>query len=966
MRAGEGAMREVLGASLLAGLLAVSVAACSTSETGSLADLIASQPGAVNPQVLTSLDPEVIAAGDSTTVTCRLLDITGAEKAVDSVFTVEPSEGVVVDEGRITIESAGEYVVRCGVGEDDTLMVDDGGAVLSVTPADPATISAELAEDVIEVMASTEVTCVVHDAYGNVVDDLETLVEAPEELQVTGYEVMSEECGKYDIVCDLEGDDAGSLEQVSDRLQVTPSAPASVELGVTPDLASYAVGQMVDLYWVIRDAHGNQILGQPVTVGVPEANIEVIDEEDNKYRLLEEGLYPFTVTLASPHEDVSAIRTLVVDESGPEIIITWPARGETVQGQGDFLTVEGTVVDAFGNIDMFEINGLPVEIAEDGSFETFMLPTWGVNLINAWAEDEFGNQSKLSPSFQYSAAYLDYEDKALKDVIQEDGLELLIGQEFLDDGVHDPNHVDDLATILEVILSELSMTDLLGGFGGLPVLNLPIDVFNLDLGFVSIDVGGDVIVNVAIVDPTDIGPVMVTIDSRLGGIDSGIEFGTAEQEGLNVALELTLDFNIGLTIDAGWLGTWNPNLSTQLVLDSQVSVDNLLLATKIDIQKVPGEELYVDLVQLENEVVGLEIDPIDDLELAFTVDLDVPLIPVFDLDFVLSDLFDIEALTDQILDPITTDFVPLIIDFVKPLVEEFADDILKQLLLAFELETTLPLPELLGPQPEPVELGLATALSRVEFIDAGGQIGLSMGLHADKKVDASPLGSIQRAGCLQHEEDVFYYDWERSAGGAIQTDVINAGIFAAWYSGFLDGPLDLGALAGGLGDAGGGFPIPLDAMELNLTWLSPPILNDCGGKGILQLELGDLLVDMNANLLGSDIEATMYVDAAISLFFGASEEGLSVTVGDFAFLEVEVIAYEESSAGLIDIRDLLENQLYGLLSGLIVGQSFGPLALPPLALGDFAPGLPPEAILNLGNLGITKSSGYVILGADLL
>ena len=593
-----------------------------------------------------------------------------------------------------------------------------------------------------------------------------------------------------------------------------------------------------------------------------------------------------------------------------------------------------------------------------------MLPAWGINLINAWAEDEYGNQSKLSPTYQYSSAYLDYEEKALTDVVQEDGLELLLGQDFLDDGDHDPAKVDDLATIMEVILSELNINELLGGFGGFPVLNLPINVFDLNLGILEIGVGGEVLVNIAVVDPTDIGPVMVTIDSRLGGIDSGIEFGTAEEKGLQVALEITLDFNIGLTISS-FLGTWNPNLSTQVVLDSEVSIENLLLATKIDIQKVPGGELYVDLVQLDNEVVGLQIDPIDDLVLGFEVDLDVPLIPAFDLDFALSDLFDLTSLTDQILDPITEDFVPLILEFTTPLIEQFADDVLKQLLLALELQTTLPLPELLGPQPEPVELGVATALSRVDFTDEGGQIGLSMGLHAESQVAANPLGSIRREGCLQDAEDIFYYDWNRSMGGALKTDVINAGIFAAWRSGFLNGPLDLGALAGGLGDTGG-FPIPLDAMELQLDWTSAPVLNDCGGKGILQLEVGDLMVEMDANILGTEVSAVLYVDAAISLFFGASSEGLSVTVGDFAFLEVEIIEYEETGSGLLDVRDLLENQLYGLLSGLIVGQSFGPIDLPAISLGDFAPGLPPEAVLNLGNLSITKDDGYVVLGADLL
>ena len=59
-----------------------------------------------------------------------------------------------------------------------------------------------------------------------------------------------------------------------------------------------------------------------------------------------------------------------------------------------------------------------------------------------------------------------------------------------------------------------------------------------------------------------------------------------------------------------------------------------------------------------------------------------------------------------------------------------------------------------------------------------------MGLHTESNVDATPLGSIKRSGCLTHQDDIFYYDWERSVGGAMKTDVINAGIFSAWRSGF--------------------------------------------------------------------------------------------------------------------------------------------------------------------------------------
>lgn len=912
--------------------------------------------GSIAARVTTEVSPATIPAGATSVTTCRIYDAKDREVVGLTSFTVAPEEGRELFERDITPTVAGEYLVQCASPEFE--LTDATGAILTVEPSTAVKITTIIDEPEVDVFEATEVTCVVTDEFGNVIS-VETVVAAAEGVEIDDHLVSAPEVGTYEITCRL-ADPLLGTEHIPADLEVTPADPATVELVATPDKDTYFVDQVVTLSWTIRDAYDNKITDIDATLEVPADNTDAIDEPNHKYQLHAEGLYLFTVRLEEPFELVTDSVTLVVDETGPVIDIPWPARGETVLGQGDFLVIEGTVTDAFGDIDFFEIDGIEVDVLPDGSFEALMLPQWGVNIIDAWAFDVFGNGSKLSPSFSYSASYLDYEGAGMDDVKQVDGAELLVGQEFLDDGDHDHSNPDDLATIMEVLLGDLDIVDLIGGFGGFPLLQQPLNLIDFDLGILKVKLGGSIDVAANIVEPTDVGPTMVTIDSRVGGIDSLIELGDAETLALLIALEIEASINASLEVEVFGNTLDLFAVSAGITTSTQFSLDSLLLSSKIDIQKAPGGELIVDIVQIDTEFTNLLIDPIQDVVIDFLLG-DLPFgIPDQSFSFPLSQLVDINTLTDQFLDPLTTGFLPLLTDLITPFIEEFADGILVQLLEALELELPIPLPELLGPKPEPMELIVGTDISSIEFTDDGGQIGLSLGFLADKGVDREPLGSIQRAGCLKGEDDSFSYNWDRSFGGAMKTDAINAALFAVWWSGFLNGPIDLGSLL-----SGGGLPIPLNNLNAEMNFLMAPVISDCGPKGVLEAQVGDLWVDFEADLLGSPVHAEMYVDLAISLFFGASEEGLTVTVGDFRYLEVEIISYDSDPDALIDIRDLLENQLGSLLGDLVVGQSFGPIEIPEIAFADLVPGLPPEASIKLGNVTIDKSQGYVVLGADL-
>jgi hypothetical protein len=90
-----------------------------------------------------------------------------------------------------------------------------------------------------------------------------------------------------------------------------------------------------------------------------------------------------------------------------------------------------------------------------------------------------------------------------------------------------------------------------------------------------------------------------------------------------------------------------------------------------------------------------------------------------------------------------------------------------------------------------------------------------------------------------------------------------------------------------------------------------------------------------------------------------------VTLGDFKYLEIEVMEISSGLDGILDVKDLLENQMGILLGSLVVGQTFGPIAVPPIEIGSLLPGLPADAALNMVNTSISKEDGYVVVSGDL-
>lgn len=918
-------------------LSAGTIVGCSDSNEGNTGI----KPNALFPdgkahKVSTTIAPAIIKAGDSAVVTCLVEDTAGNAVEATTTVSVTPDTGVTIDDHTVTASTSGTYRVVCIA--PDLSVSDADGATLTVEAGTPVSIEAVLDPSTVAAGELSTVTCVLKDAEGLQIGAA-TKVSGSAEVTVTDHEVTSTTAGAYSVVC--TSPDHPGLPTTPATLIVTGAAPAAAVLIATPDEVAYARGQKVVFSWTVTDTYGNPVDSVPGTVTGP-SNIN--DLGDAQFRFVDIGFHDFTLTLDAPYENVTATKTLVCDDIAPVITITYPLRGATITGTGEAITVTGQVVENLGEIDAIVINGETPAVDDQGNFQIDVVPAWGVNFLTIYAKDTYENQGKLTPSFQYSAGYVSYVETDAQGVKVEDGAQAMLGQGVLDDGVHDPADVDDMATLLELVLTNLDIPALLEAQGG---ISFTTPIFSFNIPFAG-QLSGDLITTVAIVPPTTLGESAVTLDSVTGGINTTIEIGNSQSQGLQLNLEISFDLQASIgSISAGGAAT----------VPNQAQADKVTIQAKLALDKPAGGTLNAGVENLNLVIDGLNIDAIQDLE----IEIYATGLPSFKYN--LSQLVNLQDLTDAIIDPLVDNLGGILTDLVEPLLEDFATDAIQGLLEQFELDFDFTLPEFFGPK-DPVVVNIYTTLSSALFGNDGGQLGLALGAYTPKG-DANthePDGAITRQGCLVGDTEELLYDWERELGFGFQTDSLNMVFFAMWWSGFVHGPLDLGAL---LGESS---PIPLDNLTLNLDPFAAPVINDCTKAAGVQLEIGDMKAEIKGSLLSLEIDATVFLDLRILVKFIGKEDGLYIMMDSMQFFDVEVVSVGPDVSEA-DNRDLLENQLKPLLEAFLIGQEFGPIEIPSLDFGGLIPGLtlPPgtDTELNIGTLEVSKDSGYVLIETDL-
>ncbi|MBD91263.1 MAG: hypothetical protein CL940_13100, partial [Deltaproteobacteria bacterium] len=451
-------------ASVLCTLLLLVGACGDDSNSGSSQDPVTTHPvtpGPVNVDDIVSVETLLpvteLIAGDSVNVTCLANDSEGHQGPVEGfVVEVTPNDGVTVSALSVQCTLAGEVSVACVLGE----LTDTTPASLNVLAGPPAVSSASVTPNTTLPEETATVDCELQDAYGNRVEDADTTVEvAPTpSIVIDGKTVSGTAMGEYEVTC------AGAGVESAIAATWTIEAGPAVTFGLTtiPDTPAHKVNSGIQVIGVGEDAWENPITGIPIVnvTATPEGTYTLLGENGTTISFSEEGFYTLTADLEADTAKSASIE-LVVDQTGPTITITSPERGLAPAGGDPTVTLSGNVADNMGTIALLTIMGEPHSVPAEGGDFTLEVPlVYGVNILDVVAEDQWGNERTAARSVLWSDEHYALSPASFESDAVTKALIVDIGQQLIDDGDHDPENLNDLATIMEVVMAGLDLSGL--------------------------------------------------------------------------------------------------------------------------------------------------------------------------------------------------------------------------------------------------------------------------------------------------------------------------------------------------------------------------------------------------------------------------------------------------------------------------------------------------------------------------
>ncbi len=406
------------------------------------------QPTSVETDLLST----VVAAGDVVDVTCRLLDQYGEDidpRGLEFTVVYTPPDSFDLSGPTAIATRAGRAGVQCGLGLYG--LVDATPAVLEILPGTPHTVVTAVDKYHLAAGEDLTATCEVFDAFGNEILDVEPVLQATPSSRttITSAQIRFEIAGIYDVACHIDGAQVEEFKQV----EVIPNLPASLAIAVVPNQEVYAIGQVVEIAYVVTDEFGNTI---------PSANVAITSNPagqafgTGRFRYAAEGTYTITVRVNGATAGGVTLRqdaTIVINSDGPAIECGTPVDGGMIDvAIGAQVNFSGTVADASG-VTSVKVNGLSVPVNPDGSFSSPINVAWGINFVELVATDAFGEENTRFCAFLASdkwktegpASYLD------------NGVLLRLNPAAIDDA--NRADLDSLADILDRVLNAAGLRD---------------------------------------------------------------------------------------------------------------------------------------------------------------------------------------------------------------------------------------------------------------------------------------------------------------------------------------------------------------------------------------------------------------------------------------------------------------------------------------------------------------------------
>ena len=782
-----------------------------------------------------------LSAGDTTTVTCFEMS-SGSDTLADNVIVTSfPTEGVEIQGNVVTALHTGSYNLSCTYEDGtpstpvlDSLIVKHGSITTTRLSFPTETVPAGQ-----YILGDCEAT----DAHGNRVETdsaLFSIVKTDDSLHVEGLHVHGTSAGNYSMTCDLSSH--ASEERVPANLEIVPGPAKELTLTTDPVSIVYGTDGPATVIVSVQDAFGNEISNPdiaPLTVTPDNNGITIQNGFTLSFQL--DGVYTVS-THMKDNPEVEGSLQLIVDQNGPQLVLESPEQALRIHGDNQ-LTIKGSAQDDLALITEFTINGEPATLNEDGSFELSLTLEPGINAINVEAVNAHGLRSRETRWVSFAESYAPLTKGDFLDGIIQDGTIVKIGPDSIDDGEHIHDAPDDLATILEKALVDLSLENTMGG--------LTYEIFSTggESSFgITYDFNVESITN---------GAPMVSLEPADGHLVMTLNYQDVQMEGL-------LD---GDCMIAGFL-----NICPDASLAS-INIEEAVMTAWV----VPTVDIETQMIDFELLMVNTEMGTLD---IEWTGDLQ-------------DQLGDIESI-------LNSEFSILFENFLSNEVLARMPEALEGVLNGWNIDRNVQIPGFMNIKN--LEIGLKGTLSNIVMTHEGMSLHLNTEVRETKGQISDPIGSIGSLGCESAEVDT-----NAALRFGVADPVVNRFLHLVWASELLhlDAQVPHSAhTAGfcGFGLLSSALGVQPGSARVTVQPLLPPVANGCLRETATpeyRLQLGAFSVSYSYQKDGTNrtIDFLVGMDAP---FTPSSSDKLALNLADPNSILIDVVA----STGLTRTEEL--------------------------------------------------------------
>jgi hypothetical protein len=278
---------------------------------------------------------------------------------------------------------------------------------------------------------------------------------------------------------------------------------------------------------------------------------------------------------------------------------------------------------------------------------------------------------------------------------------------------------------------------------------------------------------------------------------------------------------------------------------------------------------------------------------------------------------------------------------------------------ALALDTTFSIGRLDG-SGEKVDLNLQTDFHDVDGTTAGVAFLQRGRVTSTKAVPYENLGVPGRIGCQAKPQGLVVLKND-PLELALQDDVLNQLLHAAWYGGLIEFPVPPSML-GGLDLTQYG----VTDLDLKLSAMLAPTVSDCNPGQTLDAHIGDLRVDAKLKLFGQPMDVVVYATITAGVTVSATEGAIGISLSELKTSELQVDVLQEnliSSEAVLG--GLIEENLIGALVGQLTGTALGSFPLPSIDLSGAVAGLPAGTGIAINPNKVTRVDGNSVIGGTL-